>query len=232
MKKVYGYCRVSTEIQKLKDNSIKSQIKFISDYCEFNKLELVKVFRDEGISGLKKNRDGLNELFKNLKKDKIDCLIVYSLSRLGRKLKDVLEFIETLNKNNIKFISIKENFNNDEVVGKLMLGILGSINEFEVNILSDRIKDVKQYKKSKNEVYCGNILFGMYKRGKKLIKNNNELEILKLIVKLRDKKKMSYGRISNYLNSKGIKSKEKCQWYGNSVRSVYLNGVKEKFLVT
>ena len=231
MKRVYGYCRISSDLQILKDNSINNQIKFINDYCDFNKMELVKIFKDEGISGLKKNRGGLNELFENLKRDKIDCLVVYSLSRLGRKLKDVLEFIEILNKGGIKFISIKENFNNDDVVGKLMMGILGSINEFEVNILSDRIKDVKRYKKSKNEVYCGNILFGMYRRGKKLIKNNYELEILKLIVELREKKKMSYGRISNYLNIQGIKSKEKCKWYGNSVRSVYLNGVKEKFLV-
>ena len=48
MKKVYGYCRVSSENQKLKDNSIKNQIKFIDDYCNYNKMELIKIFKDEG----------------------------------------------------------------------------------------------------------------------------------------------------------------------------------------
>ena len=58
-----------------------------------------------------------------------------------------------------------------------MLQILGSLNEFEVNVLGERIKDVKQYKKSNNEVYCGDILYGKYKRGKKLVKNNYELKL-------------------------------------------------------
>ena len=170
-------------------------------------------------------RDGLNEMFDEIIKNDVDILLVYSLSRLGRKLKDVIGFVEKLSKNNIKFISIKENFNNDDVMGKLMMNILGSINEFEVDILSDRIKDVKRYKKSKNEVYTGKILFGKYKRKGKLVKNNNEMKILRLIKRLREIDKLSYNKISNYLNNENIKSKEKCQWYSSSVRSVYLNGV-------
>jgi site-specific DNA recombinase len=231
MKKVIGYVRVSSEMQRLKDNSIKNQIEYIQDYCNRYGYELINIFEDEGISGLKNDRDGLNLLMSEIKKVEIDIVMVYSLSRLGRKLKDVINYIELLNKKNIKFISVKENFNNDDVVGKLMLNILGSINEFEVNILSDRIRDIKQYKKSKNEVYCGNILYGMYKKGKKLIKNYYELNNLQLIVDLRDKDKLSYNKISHYLNENNIKSKEKGKWYGSSVRSVYLNGIKERYLI-
>ena len=226
--KVYGYVRVSSEQQKLKDNSINNQRQHIEDYCDRYDYELVDVFSDEGISGKIKNRVGLNDLFNNLRKNNIDCLMVYSLSRFSRKLKDVLEFIEGLEKNNIKFISLKENFDSNEIVGKMMLGILGSINEFEVNLLGDRISDVKQYKKSKNEVYNGKILFGMYKRGKKLVKNVSEIKILKEIIRLREVEKLSYFKISDYLNELGFKSKEKKKWYGSSVRSVYLNGVKDK----
>jgi hypothetical protein len=50
-------------------------------------------------------------------------------------------------------------------------------------------------------------------------------KILKLIHELREIEKLSYNKISEYLNDKGIKSKEKCIWYSGSVRSVYLNGV-------
>ena len=225
MERIYGYVRVSTEIQKEKDNSIKNQISYIEDYCNRYDLELVKIFSDNGISGMKKNRDGLMDLFNNLKQDKIDCLVVYSLSRLGRKLTDVIEFVNKLSRNGIKFISLKENFNTEEVVGKLMMNILGSINEFEVDILSQRISDVKQYKKSKNEVYTGKILFGKYKRQNKLVSNPYELKTLNLIKKLREIEKLSYNKISQYLNDNGILSKEKCSWYSSSVRSVYLNGV-------
>ena len=230
MKKVIGYCRVSTTIQMEKDNSIKNQKKQILDYCKRFDYELVDVYVDEGISGLKHNRDGLNELLNIVKKGNIDGGVVYSLSRLGRKLTDVIGWIELLSKKNIDFISIKENFNVNEIYGKLMLNILGSLNEFEVNVLGERIKDVKQYKKSKNEVYCGDILFGMYKRNGKLVKNNYELKTLKLIKNLREKQSLSYNKISEYLNDKGILSKNKCKWYSNSVSSVYNNGVIQKYL--
>jgi len=227
--KVLGYCRVSSELQKLKDNSVNSQISYIEEYCNRLNYNLIEIFKDEGISGKIKNREGLNDLFNKIKNGNIDCLIVYSISRLSRKLKDVLEFIELLEKNNVKFISVKENINCNEVVGKLMLGLLGSVNEFEVNLLGDRIRDVKRYKKSKLEVYNGKICFGVYRRGKKLIRNNSELNILKIICELREEG-LSYFKISDYLNDNGYKSKEKCKWYGSSVRSVFLNGMKEKFL--
>ena len=224
MKKVVGYIRVSTTLQKEKGNSISNQIDLIKKYCNQNELQLDRIFEDKGISGMKKNRLGLNEMFESIKNDNIDCVIVYSLSRLGRKLKDVIEFIDELTKHNIQFISLKENFNNNDIVGKLMFNILGSINEFEVNLVSERIRDVKQFKKSKNEVYCGNILFGKKRIGKKLVNNDEELEILKKISDLRSMN-YSYNKISKYLNDNNILSKEKCKWYGSSVRSVYLNGV-------
>ena len=210
MKKVIGYIRVSTEYQKIKGNSVKNQIQSIKNYCSVNDLELVKIYEDKGISGMSNKRIGLNDMFDNIKNSDIEGLIVYSLSRLS--------------KNDIRFISLKENFNNNDIVGKLMFNILGSINEFEVNLLSQRISDVKQYKKSKNEVYCGNILFGKKRIGKKLVDDNSELEILKTINDLRSKN-ISYNKISKYLNDNNILSKEKCKWYGSSVRSVYLNGV-------
>ena len=228
MKKVIGYIRVSTEYQKLKENSINNQIKSINEYCNRNDFDLVEIFEDNGISGLISNRIGLSEMVDKIKSENIDCVIVYSLSRLGRKLKDVIQFIELLEKKNIKFISLKENFNSNDIVGKLMFNILGSINEFEVNILSQRISDVKQYKKSVKEVYCGKILFGTERIDNKLVKNDKEFEVLELINELRNKGN-SYFKISKYLNDHNILSKENKCWYGSSVRSVYQNGVLDLF---
>ena len=230
MKRVIGYVRVSSEMQKIKENSINNQIESIKDYCKRYEYDLFDIFKDEAISGLIKDRNGLNMLMETIKKEHIDCIVVYSLSRLGRKLSYVLDFVDYLNKHKVKFISVKENFNTDEISGRLMLNLLGSINEFEVDTLASRISDVKQYKKSRDEVYTGKILYGMCKRGNKLVKNMNELKNLKLIVNLRDVKNLSYSKIADYLNENNIKSKEKKQWYPYSVRSVYLNGCKEKFI--
>ena len=229
MKRIIGYVRVSSEMQKEKDNSISNQKKSIKDYCNRFDYELVDVYEDLAISGLRDDREGLNNLFNQINKGSIDGVVVYSLSRLGRKLTKVIDVIESFSNKGIDFISIKENFNVNEIYGKLMLQILGSLNEFEVNVLGERIKDVKQYKKSINEVYCKQSLFGTYKRKGKLIRNNNELKTLRLIKKLREKNLYSYGKIADYLNSNNILSKNKGLWYGNSVRSVYNNGCILKY---
>jgi len=117
MNRVIGYVRVSSENQVEKDNSIRNQIKFIKKYCQDYDCELVDIFKDEGISGLKKNRDGLNKMMKQIDESNIDIVLVYSLSRLGRKLVDVISWVNELERKNIEFLSIKENFGNKGVMG-------------------------------------------------------------------------------------------------------------------
>jgi site-specific DNA recombinase len=226
MKKVIGYVRVSSEIQKEKDNSVRSQVNSIRNWCDNGDYELVKIFKDEGVSGLKSNRDGLNSLFQGLGKNDVDVVVVYSLSRLGRKLVDVMSWIEMLEKKGIEFVSVKENFMSGGVMGKLLMGILGSVNEFEVGVMGERIRDVKKYKKSKKEVYNGKICYGWDRVNNVLIGNEYEMGILSDIYDLREMGR-SYFSIAKYLNKNNIRSKNGGIWYSSSVRSVYLNGVME-----
>ena len=224
MKRVIGYVRVSTEIQKDKDNSVRNQIEKIEDYCKNGGYELVNVYRDEGVSGLKQKRDGLDRMLMSISKKDVDIVLVYSLSRLGRKLVDVISWVNQLEKMNIEFHSIKENFGNGGVIGKLMMNILGSINEFEVGVLSERISDVKQFKKSKMEVYGGKICYGWDRVEDRLIINQGEYDNLETIYHLRING-WSYNRIAGYLNTRNILSKQGGIWYGGSVSSVFKNGV-------
>ena len=50
-KKLIGYVRVSSEISKIKGNSINNQINKVNDFCNLNDYELVDVLKDEGKSG-------------------------------------------------------------------------------------------------------------------------------------------------------------------------------------
>ena len=44
MKKVLGYIRVSTELQKIKENSINNQIQSINEYCNRCDFDLVEIY--------------------------------------------------------------------------------------------------------------------------------------------------------------------------------------------
>ena len=222
--KVLGYIRVSSNKQVNEGSSLLNQKNMIEDYCLRNRYELLDILNDEGVSGLKRDRNGLNDLMSKIKKDKVEMVVVYSLSRLGRRMKDVIEIIDYMNSNNVRFISLKENFDNNGIMGKLLLNIMGSVNEFEVGIMGERIRDVKRYKKSNKEVFGGRLLYGVNEVEGKLIKNNVELEVINLMNELREIG-FSYQRVADYLNGENIKAKFDGIWYGSSVRMVLLNGV-------
>lgn len=219
MKKVIGYVRVSSLVQKEKGNSIPNQISKIKSYCKLNEYELIDILSDDGISGMiKSKRKDYLKLIDIISNKDIDGVVVNDLSRIGRKMSDVVEFIDSMKKKNIEFHTIKEGINNDSNVGGLIINILSSINQFEVEMLRNRISEVKQYKKSNNLVY-GNLIFGKTKDGDRLIDNVDELKVIKYMKNLR-KRGYSYFKISDRLNQRNIKSKNGNQWYGSGVRNV------------
>ena len=216
MKKVIGYVRVSSEIQKRKNNSIPLQKKKIKEYCSLNDFDLIDVYEDDGVSGMSINkRNGFKSMVEFMKENKIDGIVVWSLSRLGRKMKDIVEFMDFLKSNNIGFFSIKENLSNDDKIGSLIMNILSSINEFEVEVIRERIKDVKRNKKENGEVY-GRMMYGYNNINGKMIENKEEKRIIRRVKNFRSRG-WSWRKISNRLNDEGIKSKEGNIWYDGSL---------------
>mgnify|MGYP001313806473 CR=1 FL=1 len=213
--KVLGYIRVSSKIQK-KGYSMKNQFIKIKDYCRYKDYDLIDVFEDNGISGMSiDKRDGYKGMLDYMKENSVDGVVVYSLSRLGRRMKDVIEFMDLLKKNNIKFFSIKENLNNEDKIGSLILNIMSSINEFEVENIRERIRDVKREKKKNGLVY-GRLMYGYDNVNGELVKNENEFKVVKRIKNLRSRG-WSWRKISNKLNDDGIESKEGKIWFDGSL---------------
>ena len=220
--KVLGYVRVSSFNQKLKNNSIPLQKKKIKEYCKLNDYDLEKVYEDDGISGMSiDKRNGYKKMIDFIKENEIDGIVVWSLSRLGRRMKDVVELMDYLKTNDIKLWSIKENLSNDDKIGSLIMNILGSINEFEVEVIRERIKDIKQNKKSNGEVY-GRLMFGYDNDKGKLVVNPSERKTIKRIKNLRTRG-WSWRKISNKLNDDGILSKEGKIWYDGSLYNMMRN---------
>ena len=216
MKKVIGYVRVSSETQKRKNNSIPLQKKKIKEYCSLNDFDLIDVYEDDGVSGMSiDKRNGFKSMVEFMKENKIDGIVVWSLSRLGRKMKDVVEFMDFLKSNNIGFFSIKENLSNDDKIGSLIMNILSSINEFEVEVIRERIKDVKRNKKENGEVY-GRMMYGFDNVMGKMVENKEEKRIIRRVKNFRSRG-WSWRKISNRLNDEGIKSKENKIWYDGSL---------------
>lgn len=93
----------------------------------------------EKVSAKDTNRPKLQELLNFAREG--DTVHVHDFSRLARSTKDLLDIVEHLTAKGITLISNKENIDTGTPTGKLMLTMIGAINEFERTNLLERQRE-------------------------------------------------------------------------------------------
>lgn len=93
----------------------------------------------EKVSAKDTNRPKLQEMLDYAREG--DTIHIHDFSRLARSTKDLLDIVEKLNHKGITLISNKENIDTSTPTGKLMLTMIGAINEFERTNLLERQKE-------------------------------------------------------------------------------------------
>jgi DNA invertase Pin-like site-specific DNA recombinase len=139
--KVVIFSRVSSLQQ-----DFQRQTTELNEYASKMGYSVVAVF-EEKISGAKKNeeRPALTEMMKFIKENKVNKVLTWELSRIGRDTIQVLQTIELLNKNNIS-LYIK-NFNietldaegKQNVLSSFLIQILSSVYQMERTQIRSRI---------------------------------------------------------------------------------------------
>ena len=140
--KVVIQSRVSTSIQ---DN--KRQVDELLDYSRKNGFEVLQVF-EEKISGAKSNeeRPQLLEMIDFIKKNEVDKVLCWELSRLGRNTIEVLKTIQLFNENKISLFIKNHNIETlteDKEINPLsqfMVQILSSVSQMERTQIRQRVK--------------------------------------------------------------------------------------------
>ena len=151
------YIRVSTEEQHLNGLSLPAQKKALTEFAEKNNYTIVGCYADEGISARKpmKHRRGLLLLLEDVKRDKIDMILVTKLDRWFRNIKDYNITEEILQTHNCHWKTIYENYDSSTANGQMVINIMLSVNQAECDRTSERIKAVLDYKRSIGEVTSG-----------------------------------------------------------------------------
>lgn len=106
----------------------------------------------EKVSAKDTNRPKLKEMLDFAREG--DTIHIHDFSRLARSTKDLLDIVEKLNSKGITLISNKENIDSSTPTGKLMLTMIGAINEFERTNLLERQREGIAIAK-RNGVYKG-----------------------------------------------------------------------------
>jgi DNA invertase Pin-like site-specific DNA recombinase len=127
MADILGYARVSTA-----DQELEAQRKRLHD------AGAIRIFEDM-ISGRNFERPGLTELLGYARTG--DVLCVVRLDRLGRSLRELLETVEKLKKQDIGFMSLEERIDTTSAAGELVFHVFGSIAHFERRLIAERTRD-------------------------------------------------------------------------------------------
>jgi DNA invertase Pin-like site-specific DNA recombinase len=128
------YVRCSTVEQDVEMQKVE-----LREYCHRRGWESV-LYQDKGQSGVKQDRPALSSLLNDLRKRKVDVILVWSLDRLARSLKQLLTISEECRSLGVDLVSLKQNIDTTLPAGRLTFSILGAVAEFERELLRERVK--------------------------------------------------------------------------------------------
>lgn len=128
------YTRVST-----KEQTTENQIIELTNYCEKEKIEIYKIYNEEGISGTKTTRPQLDLMMQEMRQKKFDTILVWKFDRLGRSTSHLLQVLEELKNKNVRLISISQNIDTNTPMGKFFFVIMTGFAEMERELITERI---------------------------------------------------------------------------------------------
>lgn len=210
-----GYIRVSTQDQATEGVSLDAQRAKIAAWCEVNDYELVMVYEDAGISGATMDkRDGLHAALAATGKGM--ALVSYSISRLARSTRDMLDIADRLQHRGADLVSLTEKIDTTSAAGRMIFRLLASMSEFERDLTAERTRTALAHKKATHQVY-GPVPFGFEAIEGRLREVKKEAKIVAEVIRLRESG-ATLASIADDLNARGIEGKRGGRWYPSTVR--------------
>lgn len=148
-----------------------------------------KTYDDGGISGGHMERDGLQNLIRDIKAGRIDIVVVYKVDRLTRSITDFGKLVEVFDQHQVSFVSVTQAFNTTNSMGRLTLNVLLSFAQFEREVTAERIRDKIASSKQKGLWMGGRVPLGYRNEDKKLIVDEDDAKTVRLIFDLYAEKK-------------------------------------------
>src|SRR5262245_8767498 len=137
MKRAVLYLRVSTL-----DQTTANQERELREIASRIGCEIVKVYKDHGISGTRgrDKRPGFDTLCRDATKRQFDVIMAWSVDRLGRSLQDLVGFLSEIHALKIDLYLHQQGLDTTTPAGKAMFQMMGVFAEFERAMIQERIR--------------------------------------------------------------------------------------------
>jgi site-specific DNA recombinase len=229
--RVVGYVRVSTDEQASDGVSLAAQEAKVRAYCGLYELELVELVRDPGASAKTLDRPGLARALGLLDRGEAAGIVVAKLDRLTRSVADLAELLDRYfgDRPGKQLFSVGDSIDTRTAAGRLVLNVLMSVAQWELETIVERTNAALAHKKSQGEC-VGQVPFGRdrdpdgpsNKKGLpvRLRENPAEAAVIEQIRSLRAEG-LSPRKIAARLNAGGVPTKAgRGPWIHTSVAKI------------
>ena len=200
-----SYARFSSNNQR--EASIEIQQEHIYKYCKDNGINIIKDYVDRALSATSDNRPQFQQMIKDAESGLFSYVVVYNSSRFCRNIQDHLKYRAILEANNVKIISVNENFDESTPEGDLMSNFMMSINQYYSKDLG-RKTFLGCMETARNGMNVGGkVLYGYDVVDQKFIINEAEAEVVRLIFKMISDGYTSI-EVCEELNNRGITKRD------------------------
>ena len=223
--KAIGYVRVSKEIEE--GLSLEAQTSRVRAMALARGVTLVDIIVDDGASAKSLHRPGMARLLGLVDAGAVTLVIVAKLDRLTRSILDLAALLQRFERRHVAFVSVAEDFNTGTAMGRMLLLIIVMISQWEREVISERTREVLQFKKAHGE-RVGTIPFGYHLAPDEVHLEPDEDEQA-LIAQIRALKAggLSTRQIADALNAAGRTTRKGTAWRFQYVARVLASAIQK-----
>lgn len=222
--RVTYYARVSTDKDE-QLHSLSAQVQYYADFIQkCGNWTYIEGYVDEGISGTSVNkRENFLRMIDDAKKGMFDFIVTKEISRFSRNTLDSIQFTQELLHSGVGVLFQSDNINTLMPDSELRLTIMASIAQDEVRKISERVKFGFKRAIEKGTVLGNNRIWGYRKENGRLIVDEKEAEMVRLIFELYANQRMGIRTISNYLADHGYENSRGNAFSFSTIRGILSN---------
>ncbi len=135
--KIAIYARVSTSD---KEQNPETQLMPLRDFAQSQGWTIFREYVDQAPANDLTHRTAWRELLDDAAKRRFQMVLVFKLDRAFRSVKHMHDTLAAWETVGVSFQSVRERFDTSTALGRLLLNLLASLAEFELEMIRERVK--------------------------------------------------------------------------------------------
>lgn len=203
------YARLSLESEANRErNTIETQMELLKKFVDqATDIVVEKEYFDISKTGTDFERSGFDEMMQDIRNDRINCVIVKDLSRLGRNYVEAGNYIERVFPFfDVRFIAVTDGYDSEQGEANLAVCMSNIFNEYYSRDLGKKIKAAARSNWAKGRCVAGNIAYGLKRNPDNKYQIIHDAETVQNVVRIFEMflDGATYAEIAAVFNKEGL----------------------------